>query len=529
MAGTSNGRHGKNSEDDEDFDYGLSPYTTLSRDFGNHQETAASSSGSKLRSFFIGMGFLPALVDKVIEENGEENSDALLEILLRCSTNGDSSASLEGSLITRERRSIPDIFPTAHSKEALQKSNSESSDSLERLFDDNDSPEVSTVNQPKEEPDEFNEAFEDRRGDKASVPELVDFIFAAQIAKIMKKEDADEDEITCYVREKENYLSFMDHRSNKDEDKEFLEIMYLDEEEDIHLGPNSLSDTIDIGDSCCTYKYFKKGTKLKMSFELDQSKLATIADVLVTAVNQEDSSKLLVLSKDVTKGGIIKCNHPQVCQTTNGFMDDSGAVCIRFQIQFKPDKPTIHSFHRHFRLQLYWFKKKKINQVFSAVINSTTTTHDKCKNGVSDYRWERYLVEASKDFSLNKDIFWKDLLDRCKGDHFLVDIVNYGSKLLFDEKTPQLPLIKVGKDDFLLIGSFGDLLSHTLKLAYLPIHQLDAKNLTLECVMKFEEYLLKNGSIVFQYFFVNGIFKQSSFLQCGEQTNSDLKMDDEHV
>jgi hypothetical protein len=73
-----------------------------------------------------------------------------------------------------------------------------------------------------------------------------------------------------------------------------------------------------------------------MSFGLDQSKLATIADVLVTAVNQEDSSKLLVLSKHVTKGGIIKCNHPQVCQTTNGFMDHSGAVCIRLQIQFKP-------------------------------------------------------------------------------------------------------------------------------------------------------------------------------------------------
>ncbi|KAK2364636.1 hypothetical protein QL285_089484 [Trifolium repens] len=140
----------------------------------------------------------------------------------------------------------------------------------------------------------------------------------------------------------------------------------------------------------------------------------------------------------------------------------------------------------------------------------------------------RYLVEASKDFSLNKDIFWNDLLDRCKGDHFLVDIVNYGSKLLLDEKSPQLPsLIKAGKNDFLLIGSFGDLLSHTLKLAYLPIHQLDAKNLTLECVMKFEKHLLKNGSIVFQIFFTNSKFKQSSFLQCGEQTNPDLKMDDE--
>jgi hypothetical protein len=125
-----------------------------------------------------------------------------------------------------------------------------------------------------------------------------------------------------------------------------------------------------------------------------------------------------------------------------------------------------------------------------------------------------YLVKVTKDFSLNKDIFWKDLLDRCKRDHFLVDIVNYGSKLLLDEKTPQLPsLIKAGKDDFFLIGSFGDLLSRALKLTYLPIHQLDAKNLTLEYVMKFEEHLLKNGSIVFQYIFINSKFKQNSFLQ----------------
>lgn len=36
----------------------------------NHQDTAASSSGSKVRAFFVGMGFLPCLVDKVIEENG---------------------------------------------------------------------------------------------------------------------------------------------------------------------------------------------------------------------------------------------------------------------------------------------------------------------------------------------------------------------------------------------------------------------------------------------------------------------------
>lgn len=43
-------------------------------------------------------------------------------------------------------------------------------------------------------------------GNKASIPELVDFIFAAQIAKVMKKEEAEEDDITCYVREKEVYI-----------------------------------------------------------------------------------------------------------------------------------------------------------------------------------------------------------------------------------------------------------------------------------------------------------------------------------
>ncbi|CAJ2670425.1 unnamed protein product [Trifolium pratense] len=326
----------------------------------------------------------------------------------------------------------------------------------------------------------------------------------------------------CFI--KKNYLSFEDHRTDEDEEKEFREIMYWDEETMIRPGVHLSSDTIDIGDSLWTCNYSRKGTKLEMSFRLDQSnKLTTIADVLVTVVHQHDPSILLVLSKEVTKGGSIRCNHPQVCQTTNGFMDSSGAVCIRLQIQFRPNKPTIHSFHRHFRLQLYWFKKKMIDKVFSEVTKSLTTTYDQCKKGVSDSRWKRYLVEASKDFSLNKDIFWKGLLDRCKGDYFLVDIVNSGSKLLLNKEPPQL--IKAGKDDFHLIGSFDDLLSHTLRLDYLTIHQLDAENLTIEGVREFEDCLLKNGRFVFQCFFINHKFKQS-FKQYLEHTNPDLKMDE---
>ncbi|KAJ1418688.1 Ubiquitin-associated domain [Sesbania bispinosa] len=224
MARDSNGREGKIAmvPKTEDLDYEFPPYTTFSRDVGDN---GASSSGGKLRAFFIGMGFLPSLVDKVIEENGEENSDTLLEILLRCSahkSNCDSSDSLEDSLITRKgRRSAPKFCSDGHSKEALQKSNSQSSDSLDSLFDDKDPPEVSTINQPKEEPDEINEVIEDKRGsllmmnfpaeevefairklgDEASIPELVDFIFAAQIAKKLKKET--DDDITCYDRENE--------------------------------------------------------------------------------------------------------------------------------------------------------------------------------------------------------------------------------------------------------------------------------------------------------------------------------------
>lgn len=129
---------------------------------------------------------------------------------------------------------------------------------------------------------------------------------------------------------------------------------------------------------------------------------------------------------------------------------------------------------------------------------------------------------------MKKDVFWKGLLDHCKGDYCLVDIVNSGSKLLLDEKPPDVPFsIEAGEDDFHVVGSFGELLSRASQLAYLPIHQLDAENLTLEHVDEFEERLLKNGSFVFQCFFINSKFKQSFLLYCPEQVEPDLKIDDE--
>ncbi|XP_014509281.1 probable inactive DNA (cytosine-5)-methyltransferase DRM3 isoform X2 [Vigna radiata var. radiata] len=214
MAGNSNTREGKTImvPKTEDLDYELPPYTTFSGNVG--EANGASSSGGKLRAFFIGMGFLPCVVDKVIEENGEENSETLLEALLRCSahkSNCDSSDSLSGFHNTSSGTRAPNICHDGHSKEALQKSNSLSSDSLDSLFDDKDLPEVSNVNEAKEEIDELNIEIDDKRGSllmmnfsieevefairklggEASIPELVDFIFALQIAKKLKKEPED--------------------------------------------------------------------------------------------------------------------------------------------------------------------------------------------------------------------------------------------------------------------------------------------------------------------------------------------------
>ncbi|KAK4265967.1 hypothetical protein QN277_026948 [Acacia crassicarpa] len=153
----------------EILDYELPPYSTCPAD------NVASSSGGNLRAFFIGMGFLPCLVDKVIKENGEGNTDQLLETLFTYS--------------------------------ALEKSNVQSSDSLDSLFDDKDTPEISSGIKPKEELDEHCEVNNGRRadllrmnfsmkevdfaiqklGDNAPIHELVDVIVAAQITKNAEK------------------------------------------------------------------------------------------------------------------------------------------------------------------------------------------------------------------------------------------------------------------------------------------------------------------------------------------------------
>ncbi|CAK7326268.1 unnamed protein product [Dovyalis caffra] len=154
-----------------------------------------SSSRSYLRSFFTEMGYSQSLVDRVIEENGEDNVDLLLEILMECSD--------------------------------IQKPNSQSSDSLDCLFDDSGAsnpPKYSTVTEVKEEPDVFDDVYDDKRlsllkmnfppqevefamdklGENAPINEIMDFIIAAQIANNLDRETEDMHNIEVEKKEDTN-------------------------------------------------------------------------------------------------------------------------------------------------------------------------------------------------------------------------------------------------------------------------------------------------------------------------------------
>ncbi|PWA84093.1 S-adenosyl-L-methionine-dependent methyltransferases superfamily protein [Artemisia annua] len=168
-------------------------------------ENGASSSGTNVRSTLLGMGFTPDLVDKAIRRNGEDNMDLLLESLFAYST-----------LETSKKRSMPpangykdeELSQSNGKRKAVLISNSESSDSLECLFGDEKdvssrSTAVPTTNPLKEDPDdECCDVTDDKKasllmmnftmeevdfainklGEDAPVNELVDFIFAAQMA-----------------------------------------------------------------------------------------------------------------------------------------------------------------------------------------------------------------------------------------------------------------------------------------------------------------------------------------------------------
>nr|GEV95059.1 probable inactive DNA (cytosine-5)-methyltransferase DRM3 isoform X1 [Tanacetum cinerariifolium] len=199
------------SDSEDDMEFKPDPVTITQLDPNGFPslrsigENGASSSGTNVRSTLLGMGFAHDLVEKAIRRNGEENMDLLLESLFAYST-----------LETSKRRSLPpangykdeELAQSNGKRKAVLISNSESSDSLECLFGDEKdvssrSTAVPTTNSLKEDPDgECCDVMDDKKasllmmnftmeevefaisklGEDAPVNELVDFIFAAQMA-----------------------------------------------------------------------------------------------------------------------------------------------------------------------------------------------------------------------------------------------------------------------------------------------------------------------------------------------------------
>lgn len=172
-------------------------------------DSSASSPGTSLRSSFIGMGFSPFLVDKVLKEKGEDNADSLLEALFMytASQNANSESSEETKLVNIPVICDAESFPS----KAPQMSKSVSSDSLDSLFDDGKDAEIasrSTDVHPKEEAILLDDIDHGKRssllmmnfsakdinfaigklGPNAQIDELVDFIIAIQMAENEKKD-----------------------------------------------------------------------------------------------------------------------------------------------------------------------------------------------------------------------------------------------------------------------------------------------------------------------------------------------------
>ncbi|KAL7619069.1 probable inactive DNA (cytosine-5)-methyltransferase DRM3 [Lactuca sativa] len=182
----------------EAIDYNGFPYENMySRHVGDN---GASSSGSNIRSSLLGMGFPPDLIDKAIRQNGEDNMDLLLETLIAYTALQKSNPKSLHSAKNDESA------PGGGKRKAILISHSESSGSLDCLFGDEQDVSSRSTNprniSVKEDLDEGCNGIDDKKasllmmnftieevefamnklGEDAPVNELVDFIFAAQLA-----------------------------------------------------------------------------------------------------------------------------------------------------------------------------------------------------------------------------------------------------------------------------------------------------------------------------------------------------------
>lgn len=137
------------------------------------EESFPSSSSGHLKSYFIGMGFSPTLVDKVIEENGEDNTDLLLDALFKHSALQKSSPSVPNSLdgfsSFDEENDSPLEFTTDDSEEDQELNMPSNVDLDKKSY-------LLTMNFSEKEVDSALSQL----GENAPLTELVDFIVTAQ-------------------------------------------------------------------------------------------------------------------------------------------------------------------------------------------------------------------------------------------------------------------------------------------------------------------------------------------------------------
>lgn len=184
-------------------------------------DIVASSSGTNLRASLIGMGFSQSLIDKVIKEKGDEDTDLLLDTLFAHSdhqkSNSESSDSL-GPFLNEDQNNGHLGYPVqSHLEQVSQVAKSMSSDSLDSLLNDEKDTEQITSSvdfHPKQEAGLVDDIGDDRRasllmmnfsadkvdfaieklGRCAPINELVDFIMAAEIAECENGDDLANDD-----------------------------------------------------------------------------------------------------------------------------------------------------------------------------------------------------------------------------------------------------------------------------------------------------------------------------------------------
>ncbi|XP_057791651.1 DNA (cytosine-5)-methyltransferase DRM2 [Salvia miltiorrhiza] len=236
---------------DDESEINLNPVTTI---VGNEEACSSrSASRSKMFDHFVGMGFSDKLVSKAIEENGEEDSDSILNWLLTFSSLEDSPPQQLSTNFDPCSSDYNEIFPND-----LSDMDSWSDDEIEDCLKPNGAPNGAANGVYRSEkhkmllslaasgsltereekllsladmgyPLEEAEIALERCGPKALIGELSDFLCAAQMAR---EED-------CYLPDDDLKPKHLLSGSSKSKKRKFLEMKKNVIEESIRL-PNPM-------------------------------------------------------------------------------------------------------------------------------------------------------------------------------------------------------------------------------------------------------------------------------------------------